>query len=126
MVLPVFDDPDEDIARFFHESSRYIGKARRKGGVLVHCFAGQSRSVALVLAYLIQARPQLRCPYSQYMTLRRSCVYGLDVRRTCLASKSSLAAESGALCLPTSPAQLHVLLWWLHCSARHVPEARRS
>ena len=59
MVLPVFDDPEEDIARFFHESSRYIGKARRKGGVLVHCFAGQSRSVALVLAYLIQARLQL-------------------------------------------------------------------
>lgn len=56
MVLPVFDDPEEDIARFFHETSRYIGRARRKGGVLVHCFAGQSRSVALVLAYLIQAR----------------------------------------------------------------------
>jgi hypothetical protein len=27
-------------------------QGRRKGGVLVHCYAGQSRSVAFILAYL--------------------------------------------------------------------------
>lgn len=51
--LLVYDDPDDDIAHFFDESSKFIQKARKKGGVLVHCFAGQSRSAALVVAYLI-------------------------------------------------------------------------
>ena len=61
----VYDDPDDDISRHFDESSRFINKvqpctacdraavtglnnhvvicdlqARKKGGVLVHCFAG--------------------------------------------------------------------------------------
>ena len=30
----------------------WLPQGRRKGGVLVHCYAGQSRSVAFVLAYL--------------------------------------------------------------------------
>jgi protein-tyrosine phosphatase len=29
-----------------------VAQGRRKGAVLVHCYAGQSRSVALVIAYL--------------------------------------------------------------------------
>lgn len=40
-------------------------QGRRKGGVLVHCFAGQSRSVALILAYLIQA-----CALLQHLPVR--------------------------------------------------------
>jgi len=28
-AVPVFDDAEEDIARFFHDTNRFIGKARR-------------------------------------------------------------------------------------------------
>lgn len=52
-VVAVFDDEEEDIMQFFESTNSYIAKGRRKGAVLVHCFAGQSRSVALLLAYLV-------------------------------------------------------------------------
>lgn len=52
-VVQVFDDPEENIAQFFEECNEYIDEGRRAGGLLVHCYAGQSRSVALIMAYLM-------------------------------------------------------------------------
>lgn len=111
MALPVFDDPEEDIARFFRESSRYIGRARRKGGVLVHCFAGQSRSVALVLAYLIQARLQLKCFKVLHSHSGCSFLVGLDVQGILLPLENrrvvSVAVyQFNTMCLPAGVVQL--------------------
>lgn len=50
--VPVYDDVDEDISSFFAETNRFIAKGRRRGAILVHCYAGQSRSVAFAIAYL--------------------------------------------------------------------------
>ncbi|CAL5220799.1 g2872 [Coccomyxa viridis] len=73
MTIQVYDDVDEDIARFFHQAACFIARGRRKGGVLVHCYAGQSRSVALVLAYLCSAlRMQLPDAYKLVLSARPS------------------------------------------------------
>eukprot|EP00884_Botryococcus_braunii_P009218 jgi/Botrbrau1/18298/Bobra.0179s0028.2 len=61
-VVEVYDDEDDDISQFFAQSNKFIDKALRKGGVLVHCYAGQSRSPTLVIAYLIARR---NVPYEE-------------------------------------------------------------
>ena len=54
---PLRDVEDEDIERFFEESKRFIdGAAAAGGSTLVHCHEGKSRSVTLVLAYMMQTQ----------------------------------------------------------------------
>lgn len=53
LLIPAADNPDFDIKQYFHECLIFIHTARKSGGtVLVHCFAGSSRSVTIAVAYL--------------------------------------------------------------------------
>nr|CCD15809.1 unnamed protein product [Trypanosoma congolense IL3000] len=53
-TLPVDDVPDENIRSVFDEAFEFIDKARDNGkNVLVHCFAGVSRSATIVVAYMM-------------------------------------------------------------------------
>jgi len=54
-MLKLLDKPDEDITRYFDETAEYIHEILTKGEkVLVHCFAGKSRSTTIMISYLIK------------------------------------------------------------------------
>ena len=53
--LKIIDDVDFDILSFVEQSNDFINKAKLSGGnILIHCKMGRSRSVSLVIAYLIK------------------------------------------------------------------------
>ncbi|XAR57196.1 Phosphoprotein phosphatase [Bertholletia excelsa] len=54
-IIDVPDREDVNISRYFDECLDFIDEAKRMGGaVLVHCFVGRSRSVTIVVAYLMK------------------------------------------------------------------------
>lgn len=58
LKIPIFDDGSVDIVSYFEEVHAFIeqGWCSGHGGVLVHCCAGQSRSVAFVMSYLMKKK----------------------------------------------------------------------
>ncbi|KAL8100265.1 uncharacterized protein LOC141683475 [Apium graveolens] len=56
-IVDVQDRHDVSISRYFDDCFDFIDEAKERGGkVLVHCFAGISRSVTVIVAYLIKKR----------------------------------------------------------------------
>lgn len=54
-IIDVIDKEDVNLKQYFDECFDFIDEAKRHGrGVLVHCFAGKSRSVTVVVAYLMK------------------------------------------------------------------------
>jgi protein-tyrosine phosphatase len=50
-IYPLLDKPSEDIRRFFEEASDYIHELLNGGKkILVHCFAGKSRSTTIMIS----------------------------------------------------------------------------
>ncbi|KAF9605536.1 hypothetical protein IFM89_017555 [Coptis chinensis] len=55
--IQVADRVETDLTQHFDECFDFIDEAKMMGGgVLVHCFAGKSRSVTIVVAYLMKKR----------------------------------------------------------------------
>lgn len=53
--IDVLDTSDTNLKEHFEECFYFIDSGRKDGGgVLVHCFAGRSRSVTIILAYLMK------------------------------------------------------------------------
>ncbi|XP_058082294.1 dual specificity protein phosphatase 1-like isoform X1 [Magnolia sinica] len=68
--IEVLDSPDTNLEQHFDECFDFIDEAKRAGGgVLVHCFAGRSRSVTVVVAYLMKKH---QMSLSQALDLVRS------------------------------------------------------
>lgn len=54
--IPLRDDDDEDISQYLSIAADFIESISEEEKILVHCHAGQSRSCALVIAWLIMKR----------------------------------------------------------------------
>ena len=52
-IITADDNPEQDLLRYFPETSLFIHEGRMSGGILVHCYAGVSRSAAVIMAYMI-------------------------------------------------------------------------
>ncbi|XP_043364326.1 interferon regulatory factor 4 isoform X2 [Dermochelys coriacea] len=54
LCIPAADSPSQNLTRHFKESIKFIHECRLRGeSCLVHCLAGVSRSVTLVVAYVM-------------------------------------------------------------------------
>ncbi len=54
--IHIGDTANAQIIRHFPSAISFMQEGVRKGGVLVHCYAGVSRSATCVLAYLMQTK----------------------------------------------------------------------
>ncbi|XP_055818113.1 dual specificity protein phosphatase 1-like isoform X2 [Solanum dulcamara] len=74
-VLAVHDRVDVNISHYFEECFDFIEEAKRQGGgVLVHCFAGKSRSATIVIAYLMKKHGMSRSEAFQLVKSKRPVV----------------------------------------------------
>ncbi|KAJ6316816.1 hypothetical protein OIU78_019990 [Salix suchowensis] len=71
MAVPIRDMESEDLLDYLDVCLDFIENSRKEGAVLVHCFAGVSRSAAIITAYLMKTE-QLSLE-GALESLRQSC-----------------------------------------------------
>ncbi|CAL1396918.1 unnamed protein product [Linum trigynum] len=71
-VVNISDSVNTNIAQYFDDCFDFIDESKRLGGgVLVHCFMGVSRSVTVVVAYLMKKRHMSLSQALQHVRSRR-------------------------------------------------------
>ncbi|KDP40107.1 hypothetical protein JCGZ_02105 [Jatropha curcas] len=71
-IIGVADKEDTNLIQYFDECFNFIEEAKRQGGgVLVHCFVGRSRSVTVVVAYLMRKHGMSLSQALQHVKSRR-------------------------------------------------------
>ncbi|XP_078572456.1 dual specificity protein phosphatase 19-like [Branchiostoma floridae x Branchiostoma japonicum] len=71
--VPILDLPDTNITEFFPECFAFISAAVTSGGAFVHCNAGVSRAVSIVVGYLMTTEGlEFEDAYAQVKEIRSS------------------------------------------------------
>ncbi|GAB4851763.1 hypothetical protein Ancab_031163 [Ancistrocladus abbreviatus] len=73
MVVPIRDMESENLLDYLDVCLDFIEESRKNGSILVHCFAGVSRSAAIITAYLM--RSEQLSQEDAIESLRKSCEF---------------------------------------------------
>ena len=91
LCIDVRDDPHENLLRHLPRATGFIQKAFDDGGrVFVHCVHGQSRSCAIVVAYLMRMTNKNNSNNNDYdddpnTRLLHQCYHQVEAARPCMA-----------------------------------------
>lgn len=79
LELIVDDTPDSDMSSFFAQAHEFIEKQNKTNkGILVHCFAGLSRSATVVASYLMKYRGMRRDDAIAFIKKARPSIHPND------------------------------------------------
>jgi dual specificity MAP kinase phosphatase len=75
LKITILDTINQNIATYFNSAHEFIEQARKSDGkILIHCYAGISRSATIVISYLMKTRRMSADTAFQYVKARRSIV----------------------------------------------------
>lgn len=74
-VINVTDTSQSSLIRHFPAAVQFIKEGISKGGVLVHCYAGVSRSASCVIAYLMQEKDMTFTEAFAFASKRRPIIF---------------------------------------------------
>uniref|UniRef100_A0A3B3HPC6 Dual specificity phosphatase 22a n=1 Tax=Oryzias latipes TaxID=8090 RepID=A0A3B3HPC6_ORYLA len=114
LCISASDHSKQNLTQYFRDSIVFIHESRLKGeGCLVHCVAGVSRSVTLVVAYIMTVTD---CGWVEALAAVRSarpCAGpNLGFLRQLEEFENTQLAELPHLCLQTSDAVSRTFFFW--------------
>ena len=68
------DTEDESITQCFDAAIQFITNCNPTNNILIHCYAGISRSATIVLAYLMKSHHMTLADALAYLTSKRECI----------------------------------------------------
>ena len=82
--VPIYDDYDQHIEQYFDDCFRFINHCRKTGGrILIHCYAGISRSATITIAYIMKTNNYSFTDTFKYVKKQRSIVEpNLDFKKS--------------------------------------------
>jgi protein-tyrosine phosphatase len=74
--VPLADSETQDIKKYFAKTNAQLTEilSNKKNKVLIHCFAGKSRSTTVLVSYLMQAEKKKRDEVLQKVKEKRPIV----------------------------------------------------